>query len=217
MSTPAEVAAITGILKKIEAPVIVELGAYHGEDSAWMRQVAPSYHMNVLVEPDSRNFLHVLRSVQGCSRNTMPVMAAIANYTGMIAFHGGLNKDQPAGVSASGSIRNPTAHRELFPEITFPDNLVTRVQCFTLDDLMESVTEQIESVDLLWVDIQGAERDMIAGGQRTLKNTRYLFIEAEEQQFYEGQAVRPELLAMLPGWEVIGEFDYNLLLRNQNV
>ncbi len=82
---------------------------------------------------------------------------------------------------------------------------------------MESVTEQIESVDLLWVDIQGAERDMIAGGQRTLKNTRYLFIEAEEQQFYEGQAVRPELLAMLPGWEVIGEFDYNLLLRNQNV
>ncbi len=212
MSTPAEVAAITGILKKIEAPVIVELGAYHGEDSAWMRQVAPNYKLNVLVEPDSRNFSHVLRSVQGYAE-VFPVMGAISNRTGRTIFYTGLNQDQPAGISASGSIRNPTAHREIFPDITFPLNLRTHVACWTLDDLIKDL--HIDSVDLLWVDIQGAERDMIAGGQRTLRNTRYLFIEAEEQAFYEGQAVRPELLAMLPGWEVIGEFEYNLLLENR--
>ncbi len=54
---------------------------------------------------------------------------------------------------------------------------------------------------------------MIHGGGMTLANTRYLFIEAEQVELYEGQALRDELLSLLPQFKVIGEFDYNLLLE----
>jgi hypothetical protein len=111
--------------------------------------------------------------------------------------------------SGSGSIRKPVKHLELFPEIIFPNIHIT--PCMSLDHLFLSVG--VPYIDLLWVDIQGAERDMIAGGGLALSKTRYLFIEAEQTELYEGQALREELLSLLPGFKVIQELDYNLLLE----
>ena len=85
-------------------------------------------------------------------------------------------------------------------------------QCWSLDHLTYSLGIFGE-IDMLWVDIQGAERDMIAGGQNALSRTRYLFIEAETTELYEGMALRDELLTLLPGFKVIEEFEYNLLLE----
>jgi hypothetical protein len=42
-----------------------------------------------------------------------------------------------------------------------------------------------------------------------------MMIEAEpEVELYEGQALKPELLAMLPDWKVLQDFGYNVLLWN---
>ncbi len=88
------------------------------------------------------------------------------------------------------------------------------VHVYTLDAIFER--EWLTKIDLLWVDIQGAERDMIAGGAKALSHTRYMFMEAETTELYEGQAMRGELLAMLPGWTLLGEFEANVLLWNDN-
>jgi hypothetical protein len=57
---------------------------------------------------------------------------------------------------------------------------------------------------------------MIAGGRETLKRTRFMMIEAEpEVELYEGQALKPELIAMLPEWEIVKDFGYNLLMANR--
>jgi hypothetical protein len=31
---------------------------------------------------------------------------------------------------------------------------------------------------------------------------------------YEGEALKPELIALLPGWTLLEDFGFNLLLRN---
>jgi FkbM family methyltransferase len=49
----------------------------------------------------------------------------------------------------------------------------------TLDSVARET--QLDRIDLLWVDIQGAERDMIAGGRHALSRTRYMMIEAEPE------------------------------------
>jgi FkbM family methyltransferase len=67
----------------------------------------------------------------------------------------------------------------------------------TLDDLFESL--QIGAVDLLKVDIQGAERMMIEGGKKALTAVRSLYIEVSFEEFYEGCALFGELDAMLKG------------------
>ncbi len=69
-------------------------------------------------------------------------------------------------------------------------------------------------IDILWCDVQGAEKSLVLGGSASLSRTRYLFIEAEEVELYEGQALRKELLAMLPNFRIHSTLDYNLLLEN---
>lgn len=222
MSTPEEMKAVSALLVTMVnegvQPVILDLGAYHGEDSEWMRAACNYRHLvNVIVEADSRNIEVIRHRFPGETPRILRceiVGGAIASFTGTTTFYAGFD-DRTGGISGSGSIRKPTEHLEVFPAITFPERMQESVACWRLDDLMDQLHLASETVDVLWADLQGAERDMIAGGERTLKNTRYIFIEAEKQAFYEGQAPRPELLAMLPDFDVIAEFDYNLLLKRR--
>ncbi len=72
-------------------------------------------------------------------------------------------------------------------------------------------------IDLLWTDIQGAERDMIAGGQGALAHTRYLMMEVEAGELYEGQALRDELITILSGWKIFADMGQNMLFCNPNM
>lgn len=195
---------IVGLLKAADQPTVVELGAFHAEDSAWMSPHAARY---VAVEPDPRN----AEAIRKCGFNGITdfLEVAIAAHTGQTSLH--LCDNAQGWGTASSSIRRPKKHLEYFPWCTFPMN--TNVQCLTLDDLYRRFT--LGPVELLWCDVQGAERDVIAGGSGALLETRYMLIEADDHEMYEGQANRAELLAMLPAWEVVREFDYNLLLRNR--
>ena len=210
MASSAERAAVSAILRDCSAPVIVDLGAYDGSDSEWMIEACTKRPRVIMVEADRRNYLRcqtlstkVLEKAQVSLYH-----AAIASYTGMCNFYACDNKTQQA--IASGSIRKPTGHIEHFPWCTFREAEV--IQCFALDSLVSQ--EGLRHIDILWVDVQGAERDVISGGEVALNGTRYLMVESEQTELYAGQALRPELLNLLPGWDVVAEFDYNLLLRN---
>jgi hypothetical protein len=56
---------------------------------------------------------------------------------------------------------------------------------------------------------------MIAGGKNALAHTRYCFMEAETVELYRGEALKPDLIALLPGWKLTDDFGYNILLRNE--
>ncbi len=204
MSAPEERQAIGEILRGIEHPVIVELGAHVGEEYEWLSAFRPSRY--IMVEADVANHERIANSAPG---SVELVNAAISSHNGLGMFYPAVN--HKAHNRASGSTRPPTGHLKHFPEVEF--GACVTVPHMTLNELADR--RKLPRIDLLWVDIQGAERDMIASGRETLKKTRYMMIEAEpEVELYEGQALKPELLAMLPDWEVIQDFGYNLLMRN---
>jgi FkbM family methyltransferase len=203
MSSVAEKEAVTDLLWEIKGPVIVELGAHVGEEARWLSGLKPSRY--VMVEPDIENCRKIILPPRG-----VLFCMAIAATTGSTTFYSADNTK--SFNRASGSTHKPTGHLEHFPEVKFGDGI--QVRCITLDKLVEE--EKLPRVDLLWCDIQGAERDMIAGGRETLKRTRYMMLEAEpEVELYEGQALKPELIAMLPEWYVVKDFGYNLLMANR--
>ena len=69
---------------------------------------------------------------------------------------------------------------------------------------------------MLFVDIQGAEKDMILGGKEILSKTNWIFIESYENEMYEGQVTRAELINLLPDFELVNEFnDSNILLHRR--
>lgn len=203
MNMPEEGEVIKQILKETQFPVVVDLGAYHGEDSRWMRAACAGRSSRfVLVEADLKNWSSIPKDF-----GTV-LYGAIHSYTGFCDFW----ECHSNGGDASGSIRKPTGHKIRTPQLTW--NLTRDVPCFSLDFLFKEY--ELGHIDILWTDLQGAERDMIIGGKLALTGTRYMFIEAEKVESYEGQALRHELLELLSGWETVREFDFNLLLRNTN-
>ena len=210
MSTEAEYKAVRALLVSCTDPCIVDLGSFDGGDAEWMTAACAAVPRVVVVEPDERNLARLRARFIG-RKEVKIYSGAVASFTGTCKFHVCDNAENQA--FASGSIREPSGHLIHFPWCTFPKTV--DVPCWTLDDI--ACRENLDHIDVLWVDIQGAEADMIRGGQMALARTRYLFIEAEEVEFYKGQVLRAELIAMLPGWRVIGDFQYNLLLSNEGL
>ena len=205
MAYALEIVNITKLLMQVDYPTILDLGAFGGEDSLWMRDACNGLCRNILVEPDPRN-------AEECRKNVpsaIVVEAAIAAHTGVTRFYAATGRNQDTG-----SIRAPKLVSKFWPEITFAE---TTVKCWTLDDLMDDlnlyVWPSISDITLIWSDLQGAAREMIQCGRRTLARTRYLLIETDTQEYYEGQAMRDEMLALLPGWRVLLDVKENVLLE----
>jgi len=205
MASADEQRAVLSVLNSCPvAPCIVELGAYCGEDTEWMFQaVRDKSPIIVTVEADPDNYRRIAdRHIPG-----RHLYGAISDRNGNCDFWACYT---PEG-RGSGSVRMPTRHLEKNPWYDFRP-IPGGIPCFTLDYLFNAYA--LPRIDLLWVDIQGAENQMITGGQKALRHARYLFIEAEEKALYDGQAERPELLSLLPEWSVIREFDFNLFMKN---
>jgi FkbM family methyltransferase len=208
VASESEIARIREIVWPVRSPTVVELGAREGEDEEWIRASFREDVHYVMVEADIRNCQVILD--KGVHRTRRLIVGAVADHDGNIEFYGSVDNGKARG---SGSIRQPTKHLIAFPEIRFPPELHTFIPCYTLNTIFDA--EWLTKIDLLWVDIQGAERDMVRSGGKALAHTRYLFIETEEQELYEGMATKPELLQMLPEWELIEDFGCNCLLRNR--
>lgn len=201
MTTDAERGMLTRLIESFENPTIVELGAHEGQDTLWMAACCKGVPDIVMVEADFHNFTR-LPEIPWAIR----IHAAIAGHDGMCEFwssrsHGG----------GYGSIYKPAEGLSV-PLAEFEKPY--KVPCFTFDSLCDWL--HIDKIDLLYVDIHGAEKDMIAHGQRALSRTRWLYMEAFKTRCYEGMATQDELLAMLPGWEFVEQFDWNILLRNKS-
>jgi len=185
-------------------PTILELGAHHGNETAEI-YAAANKPLYIAVEADPRNIPPLVQRLAGARVHV--VHAAIADFSGEIDLH-----LCDGNANASSSIREPKEHLRCFPNIGF--STIVRVPALALDDL--ATMYGLGDIDLIWCDIQGAEKDMVRGGTRTLPRTRYLLAECDRIEMYAGQATRDQLLAMLPGWALLAEWreNANLLLQN---
>ncbi len=211
MANAEEKQAVFNAIHKITSPCVVELGARTGEDEPWIRGCCHEDPCYIMVEPDLPNAQLILDHPRGLDRNRRLILGAVAEHDGECQFHVSWN---PAdGSRTSGSIRKPTGHVVYYPNTEFTG--VNTVPCWKLDTIFQK--EWLTKIDLLWVDIQGAERDMIAGGRCALDRTRFLFMEVEDGELYAGQALRDDLIGMLAGWRINADLGQNILFENPNM
>ena len=122
-------------------------------------------------------------------------------------------KRLPDGWDMSGSIRPPKKHLEFHPWCRFRPSVevaITRLDTWAR-------TQALDGADFIWADVQGAEKDLIAGAHETLKKTRYFYTEYSNLELYAGQTQLVELLKMLPDFEVVRRYQGDILLRNQRL
>jgi len=187
-------------------PVILEIGANNGQTTVEFLEFFPNAHL-FCFEPDPRAIAKFKKNIE--SPNVKLIEAAVGANSGHVMFHqsSGMEHIDPAGWDHSGSIRKPKSHLEVWPWVKFEKKIP--VPMIRLDDWI--LENQIEEVDFIWADVQGAESDLILGALQTLKKTNFFYTEFSDVEWYEGQINFATLNALLSNFSLIKKFENDAL------
>ena len=200
-----------------EDPIILEIGANNGTDTIDFLNTF-KYGRFFCFEPDPRALAQWMQNVKDPRAQVFNI--AISDQIGSIEFNQSSgwppdwDKPSPdAEWNMSGSIKKPKNHIPIHPWCLFDKKIM--VNTITLDEWVENVG--VKEIDFAWIDVQGAEFEVITGGRDTFDNKlRYVYTEYSNDEQYEGQLNKEELLKMLPNYSVIKDFGEDILLRNDN-
>jgi FkbM family methyltransferase len=138
-----------------EAKCIVDLGANIGLTTLYLTQTFPNARY-IAVEPSPSNCAILRRNVAWLENRVCVVESAIADHCGEISF---TDTEQSWGGHIGETLETPTR----------------RVSCVTIDELF--LSQQVEFVDLLKIDIEGAEKLVFSGQPEWLKKVGCIMIE----------------------------------------
>jgi FkbM family methyltransferase len=103
----------------------------------------------------------------------------------------------------SSSLLPPQKHLEVHPKVTFGQTI--DVETITIDDWVKNFN--IPKVDLMWLDLQGAEFQVLQAAEKTLTKTTCIFTEVSLIETYKGVTLYPEYKLWLEakGFKVVWE------------
>jgi FkbM family methyltransferase len=201
-------------------PVVLDIGCYDCKDSLELAALLPDEARFYCFEPDPRSQEFAVRNINN-SKKFLLNNLAITDYDGgahlNISYSDTRRHEGNNDWSASSSLQSPAEHLTVFPDVEFAGRL--NVPCCKLDTWYYT-TLNPKVIDFCWIDTNGAEAKVLRGGLRTLnEKVRFLYIEFEEKQLFEGAPNKADIRDLLPGWEEMGVYDFhgnfgNVLLKN---
>ncbi|HUI96851.1 MAG TPA: FkbM family methyltransferase [Xanthobacteraceae bacterium] len=194
------------------ASTIVEVGAHDGSSTESFRLMFPRARI-IAFEPEPRA-IGKFKARPGLQNVTL-IESAVGDRNGEAVFHrssGRAPGHEGDDWDASGSLHEPGTLKTTHQWLTFERQIT--VPIVRLDD--EMARQGVGTIDLIWADVQGAEGDLIRGGRETLKRTRYFYTECTDLGDYVGQVGLHDMCALLPDFEIVEVFAYDVLFRNKN-
>jgi FkbM family methyltransferase len=165
---------------------ILDIGAFEGEfTEGALAYFRPARVWLVEADPELAAALRAKFQMEPACR---VVHAAICDRPGEIEFR--VNAHRP-----SSSLLPISSGTSGIFGLAMDEVRSVRVPALSLDDLF--VRESLPEVDLMKVDIQGAERLLIQGGRAALRRVQCLYIEVLFEECYTGCALFPEIHALL--------------------
>ncbi len=165
---------------------ILDLGAHEG---SFTDLVLPYFKPDRiwLVEADP-DYSAVLQARYAANPAVTVIPCAISNASGHVELRINSHRD-------SSSILPIESVSEKTFGLKMTEMATVKVPACTLDELFER--ERITRIDLMKVDIQGAERLMIEGGVQALACVELLYIELSYERFYAGAPLAHEMEDLL--------------------
>lgn len=170
---------------KADKPVIFDVGAHHGESVTYLKTLFP----NPLIysfEPDPDSFdilsVPVIDGVSYFNLALSDVDGTVSFYRNNISHTNSLFK---VNLSSRDSIGVTKATAENNTQYFDAFNEEIKVAAMRLDNFAKA--RSINQIDLLKIDVQGAECRVLAGGSETLKKTKVIVMEISFYDYYEHQ------------------------------
>jgi FkbM family methyltransferase len=131
---------------------------------------------------------------------------AIGDINGKIPFY---RHDYTPASSAMVMQGDQEDHNRMNCDATHTETI--EVEIFRLDDLVSKLEINIEQPALLKLDVQGYEKKVLQGAEKTLESIDYIALEATFVQLYENQPLFEELHEILHtiDFEFVAPLDIN--------
>lgn len=186
-SVPAEYIPKTLLLPYLPAsPVVVDCGANDGGDTAELARLLPAGIIHAF-EPVPAVFEKLVRATQALP-NVRRHRLALAGYDGTATMH-----LSSGGTDAASSLLLPKESLTLNPHVVFAQTCA--VPCRTLDAWAEA--EGCPRVDLLWLDMQGAELTLLQAAPRILSTVSVIHLEVVTTEVYQDNPLLSQVQAWL--------------------
>jgi FkbM family methyltransferase len=176
--------------------VVFDIGSCEGEDSIRYARLFPNATVYA-AEPLPRNLprLHEnLRRHNASSVEVLPFAFSDASGSAQFYVSAGQPDDRPHGDqwdygNKSSSLFPPDKHLEIHPWVRFDQ--VIQVQTDTLANFCAS--RQIDTIDFIHMDVQGAELKVLAGAGDLISRIKAVWTEVERIPLYAGQPLKSDV------------------------
>jgi len=173
--------------------VIFDIGSRDGLQAVEFSELFPEADI-VAVECNRQTLERCRRNLAQKPRITL-VDKAINSYTGRCAFY----PIDPARTVTTWKDGNPGASSLFvatgdYPVEKYVQNEV-EVDCIRLDDLCQQLG--IHAIDLIWMDLQGAELLALQSAGALLDKVRYIYTEVSHRPIYKSQCLFEDVDAFL--------------------
>lgn len=203
--------------------IFFEVGVYDGNmSSAFLSYIEKNNRSDNRYfgfEPDSRNYQKIINNNNFPKQKVELVKKALHSKTGEFNFFTSSGKN-PSGLNPNdydccSSLLEPNEVTNVFPFVKFDNELVS---CITIDDFCKE--KNIEHIDFIHADVQGAELEIIQGGKEIMSKTKFMFLEkSDKHRLYGNQPLTNELIDKLKeyNFEVLNNFSCDILFYNKNL
>jgi FkbM family methyltransferase len=185
------------LLAEVDRPMIFDIGACEGEDSIRLSRAFPRATIHAF-EPVPNNAAKIRANFARYAPHLSdPHEVALGDFDGEAILH--VSSGHPEGIprdegwdfgNKSSSLLPPSRLMGVHhPWLRFDSRLTVRVE--TLETFCRR--ERIAGVDFLYVDVQGAELQVLHGAGRLLQSVRAVWLEVEEVELYAGQPLAPNV------------------------
>jgi 2-O-methyltransferase len=169
-----------------EKPIILEAGAHKGSDTVELAKIWPEGTIHAF-EPVPDLFKKLKKNTRKF-QNVQCYQLALGDIKGTDKMY-----ISTGASDGSSSLLPPKEHLTIYPSIYF--DIKIQVSILTLDDWAKE--NNINSIDFLWLDLQGMELKVLKSGCSILKTVKAIYSEVSSIEGYENQNLYSELRAWL--------------------
>ena len=193
-------------------PTIFEIGCADGGDTLDFFNLFKEPNVYCF-EPEPKN-IKILNERFKDTPNFHLFEGVVSDKDGEVLFYRSRNEGAPDALCYSGSIKSPKEHLIEWPYIKF-DNNMSAVST-TLDFFCEM--NNIEKIDFIWMDVQGAEDNVFLGAKNMLKqNIKYIYTEYSNREYYVNQKNLSQVMEFVgENWKIVTDFGTDVLIENKN-
>ena len=184
-----------------EDPLIVEVGAHYGEDTLRFLETFPNANIHCF-EPDDRNIKILNQTV--IDERVIIYQLALSNQKGKVRFYKSFTEYKTNSVPEKydfisiDDYQNNLLHNSGSSSIKkgYTNCLSEEyyVQTIRFDDWYNN--NKIGAIDFVWIDVQGAEHEVIDGMGATIQKISYIWMEYGENE-YNGALSRDQTIELL--------------------